>query len=106
MSLIEIIQDCIDKWDLVGLNSEINKEENVKWIEKNAWDLVPVLLFPATEENLSKCPHIVHACSKILQDPISKIGNPKELIIALLGNFIYITFTRGMLASLTSLSSV
>ena len=84
MSLSEIVQDCIDRWDLVGLNSEISKEENIEWIQKNAWDLVPLLVFPATEDNLSKCPQIVHACSRILCDPVAKLGNPKEIVLALL----------------------
>ena len=84
MSLPEIVQDCIDRWDLVGLNSEISKEESIEWIQKNAWDLVPLLVFPATEDNLSKCPQIVHACSRILCDPVAKLGNPKEIVLALL----------------------
>ena len=84
MSLPEVVQDCIDRWDLVGLNSEISKEENIEWIQQNAWDLVPLLVFPATQDNLSKCPQIVHACSRILCDPVAKLGNPKEIVLALL----------------------
>ena len=79
MALLEKIQECIDKWDIVGLSSEINKKEHVEWIEKNAWDLVPILIISATEENVSACPQIVDTCLKVLADPVAKLGNPKEL---------------------------
>lgn len=83
-TLAERISDCIEKWDIVGLNSEIQKSENKEWIQNNAWDLIPILVEPANETNLQKCPQVVHSCSQILADYVARWGNPKEIIISLL----------------------
>ena len=84
MDLAEKLSDLIDKWDIVGLNSEIRKSEHEEWIKNNAWDLIPILLEPANEENLQQCPQVVQSCSQILADFVAKFGNPKEIIISLL----------------------
>lgn len=84
MALVERLQDYIDKWDIVGLNSELNKEENIQWIENNAWDIIPILVEPATEENVEKCPQVVSSCSKLLAETVAQLGKPKEIIISLL----------------------
>ena len=84
MDLSEKLSDLIDKWDIVGLNSEIRKSEHEEWIKNNAWDLIPILVEPANEENLQQCPQVVHTCSQILADFVAKFGNPKEIIISLL----------------------
>lgn len=84
MNLAEKLSDLIDKWDIVGLSVEIKKPEHEEWITNNAWDLIPVLVEPANEENLQQCPQVVHTCSQILADFVAKFGNPKEIIISLL----------------------
>ena len=84
MELIEKVQDFIDKWDIVGLNSELQNDKHIPWLEENAWDLIPTLVEPATEQNLAKCPQVVHACSKLLSETVAQHGKPKEIIISIL----------------------
>jgi hypothetical protein len=82
--LVGKLQDSLDKWDIVSLTSELQKTDNAEWIENNAWDLVPILVQPATEENLQACPQVVQACCKLLAETVAKLGQPKEIIIAIL----------------------
>ena len=84
MNLAETLSDLIEKWDIVGLSSEIKKPEHEEWIKNNAWDLIPILIEPANEDNLQKCPQVVNTCSQILAEDVAKFGNPKEIIISLL----------------------
>ena len=84
MELIEKVQDLIDKWDIVGLNSELQNDKHIPWLEENAWDMIPTLVEPATEQNLAKCPQVVHACSKLLSETVAQHGKPKEIIISIL----------------------
>ena len=83
-NLAEKLSEYIDKWDIVSLNSEIKKPEHEEWIKNNAWDLIPILVFPASDDNLLNCPQVVHSCSQILADYVAKLGNPKEILISLL----------------------
>lgn len=84
MNLAEKISDFVEKWDIVGLSSEIKKEEHQDWIRNNAWDLIPILVEPANQTNLKSCPQVVHTCSQVLSDYVAQLGNPKEIIICLL----------------------
>ena len=77
----------LDTWKLMlkCLQDELNsKSEHEEWIKNNAWDLIPILVEPANEENLQQCPQVVHTCSQILADFVAKFGNPKEIFISLL----------------------
>ena len=82
--LIDKVQDLIDKWDIVGLNSELNHPKHQSWLQENAWDLIPTLVEVATEDNVAQCPQVVHACSKLLSDTVAFHGKPKEIIISIL----------------------
>ena len=84
MNLAEKLHHYIEKWDIISLSREVEKEENILWIENNAWDLVPILIEPASKHNLQKCPQVVQACSQILAKSVAKHGKPKEIIISLL----------------------
>ena len=82
--IIDKVQDLIEKWDIVGLTSELNLPKYQSWLQENAWDLIPPLVEVATEDNINQCPQVVHTCSKLLSDPVAFHGKPKEVIISIL----------------------
>ena len=72
----------LDDWDFISAG-ELLKQEN-RWIEQNAsFELMPLVINYMTEEIYSSGPHMVKGCSELLKD-LSRIGVPKESLIALI----------------------
>ncbi len=83
-NLLEKLEQHLADWDFVSLTQELEKAENGQWIENNTWDLIPLLIDPATSEHVRTCPQLINTCSKLLAEKVAVIGKPKEVLISLI----------------------
>lgn len=78
---MKLIKECISYKDPIGVKKLILEDKfNV---ESEHWELVSILGDCITEENFKNCPSFVSVCERCM-NYILKVGNPKELLLALL----------------------